>query len=388
MPSPACDRAVSDALQYGRALLKFISPNDVGSTGSHQSGYYIPIAVWNHFTPQAPEKERNHDHLVDVLWPDGRTTHSCVKWYGVRTRREYRITRFGRDFPWLTDDCIGDLLILIPVTLTSFIAHVLDLEEDIQDIQAALGLEITGSWAMYEAGKEEAPETEDECVDRRFRSFAKALADFPTTTEFSHQSLAAMQECIESFKTKSPDERILKLMEAEYRLFRLVERKLCEERISRLFKSVDDFLSTAASIMNRRKSRAGRSLENHVQYVLQDAGIPHDIRPRVDGKPDILIPGRDAYLDRKYPVSKLFMVGVKTTCKDRWRQVLNEAERIPGKHILTVQQGISRNQLDEMNRAQVTLIVPKPLHKQYPRDTAITILTVDQFVDRVKKVVL
>ena len=26
------------------------------------------------------------------------------------------------------------------------------------------------------------------------------------------------------------------------------------------------------------------------------------------------------------------MLGVKTTCKDRWRQVLSEADRIPQKH--------------------------------------------------------
>jgi uncharacterized metal-binding protein len=53
-------------------------------------------------------------------------------------------------------------------------------------------------------------------------------------------------------------------------------------------------------------------------------------------------------MDRHYPTNKLFMVGVKTTCKDRWRQVLNEAKRVKDKHILTTQQGISKRQLNDM----------------------------------------
>ena len=84
--------------------------------------------------------------------------------------------------------------------------------------------------------------------------------------------------------------------------------------------------------MNRRKSRAGRSLENHFDHLLKRAQIPHVIRPAdVDGKPDIIIPSVEAYKDNRYPNNRLFMVGVKTTCKDRWRQVLNEAKRIRGK---------------------------------------------------------
>ncbi len=81
------------------------------------------------------------------------------------------------------------------------------------------------------------------------------------------------------------------------------------------------------------------------------------------------------------------MVGVKTTCKDRWRQILNEARRIPVKHLFTIQQGISRNQLDEMHKASVALIVPKALHKQYPKGSAMTMLSVEQFVSKVRSII-
>jgi hypothetical protein len=387
MPTPYSDRATADVLKYGKALLKYISPNDVGSTGSHQAGYYLPKGAWELFSPHEPAEGENKEHFVGIEWPDGRKTESCIKWYGVRTRSEYRLTRLGRDFPWLTDDNIGDLLILIPTDSASFTAHVLDLDDDIESLLAALGIEIVGSWAAYQTGKELPTETEDECINRRFRTFSQSLSDFPATVDISLAARRALLDCIADFVSEPADDKVLALMDAEYRLFRMVERKICEPQISRLFKSVDDFLSTASSIMNRRKSRAGRSLENHVQYLLEEARIPHDIRPDVDGKPDILIPGKAAYEDRNWPDGKLIMVGVKTTCKDRWRQILNEAHRIPVKHLLTIQQGISRNQLDEMHNAHVSLIVPKALHKQYPKGSALTLLSVEQFVSHVRSVI-
>ncbi len=118
-------------------------------------------------------------------------------------------------------------------------------------------------------------------------------------------------------------------MDGEYRLFRLAERQICQREFRQLFRDVDDFLQTASSIMNRRKSRAGRALENHVEQALTDARIPHKMRPGIDGKPDVVIPSEDAYHNINYPLEKLFIVGVKTTCKDRWRQVLNEGKRVP-----------------------------------------------------------
>ena len=120
--------------------------------------------------------------------------------------------------------------------------------------------------------------------------------------------------------------------------------------------------------------------------LLKQAGIPHVIRPpQVDGKPDIVIPSVDAYNDARYPTNKLFMVGVKTTCKDRWRQVLNEAKRVKQKHIMTIQKGISKKQLNDMKGDGVQLIVPLEFHKQYPPNSDMKLLQVGEFVDLVRK---
>ena len=109
------------------------------------------------------------------------------------------------------------------------------------------------------------------------------------------------------------------------------------------------------------------------------------MRPHIDGEPDIVIPSVEAYNDASYPTKKLIVVGVKTTCKDRWRQVVNEAKRVTEKHILTIQQGISGKQLKQMHDSHVRLIVPSSLHKQYPKGSPMTILDVKGFVQEVKQ---
>lgn len=274
---------------------------------------------------------------------------------------------------------------VIPVSLQEFRAYVLDLEEDIDEIQASLGVEVIDTWGVYEFGRDDT-ETEDDCIDRHFREFAAQVDDFPAGSVFSTTTLDALRDCIAQFANRPCDDRLMTAIEAEYTLFRLVERRLCQPQIFRLFASVDDFLKTAASIMNRRKSRAGRSFENHIQAILEDEDIPFEMRPPgIDGRPDLVIPSSAAYEDQGYPIQKLFVVGLKTTCKDRWRQVLNEGRRVPNKHLITLQRGISRAQLDEMVAARVSLVVPAGLHREYPRDSAMTLQAVATFVRIVRE---
>lgn len=380
MTSTILELAIADATKHGKALLKFISPNDVGKTGSHQAGYYLPKKAARFFTPYPPEAGKNSEHPVSIYWQDGRITESMVKWYGKGTRSEYRITRFGRDFPFLSSDSIGDLLVLVPRDENTIHGYALDRDEDVDELQAALGVDVIGTWAFYDASIIPTPETEEACISRSYSEFCRVLTSFPSTSRFSEQARTAIINCIPGFLQKESDIQLIKYLESEYALFRIVERQLCGNEITRLFRNVDDFIETAAKMMNRRKSRAGRSLENHVEFILRNNNIPFDMRPEVDGKPDIVIPGKTEYNDHSYPTSKLFIVGIKTTCKDRWRQVLNEGKRVRNKYILTTQAGISANQLEEMHESRVSLIVPKPIQKQYPSGSSMELISMEKFI--------
>jgi type II restriction enzyme len=385
MASNTCNIAIENVLSHGKALLKFISPNDVGTTGSHQCGFYLPKSAWKLFTPNPPIKGQNSKSPAIIKWQDERVTQSCVTWYGEKTRSEYRLTRFGSDFPWLKEDNVGNLFVLVPTDNSNFLAFVLDLEEDIEEIQATLGIELYDNWAVYAEGVVSAKPSD--CIDRCFHAFVDSLKTFPSTMVFSQKTLEAITTCEKTFQDFIIDDQLMTLIESEYKLFRLAEQKLCKSDISRRFESVGEFLEVASTIMNRRKTRAGRSLENHVAYLLKQASIPFDLRPSIDGKvqPDILIPGKKQYIDPAYPVNKLYVIGIKRTCKDRWRQVLSEAKRIPTKHILTVQPAISVAQLKEMHEKHVNLIIPKRLQMDYPT-TVITMLDLKTFVDSVHKV--
>jgi type II restriction enzyme len=386
MPSCLIERAITDARQYGRALLKFISANDVGSTGSHQCGFYLPKAIWQHFTCNPPERGKLSKEDVKITWQDGLVTNSVITWYGQKTRSEYRLTRFGRDFPWLNEDNVGSLLILIPCGSSKFLAYVADTEDDIDDVLSAFGLSgLEAAWALYDAAAM-PPEDPDSCVKRRFSEFVAPLKnDFPSPKHFAEAAFNALAGCFSSFSAANPDTKLLQLLDYEYRLFKLAERRIYSGILTSPFQSIDHFLQIASSIMNRRKARAGASLENHVETVLKDAAIPFASHPKVDKTaPDIIIPSVEAYNDPSYPSDRLFVLALKTTCKDRWRQILNEAPRIPLKHLLTVQQGISQNQLNEISRSNVSLIVPASLHSCYPSSGRKTLLTVEGFVAKIK----
>ena len=82
-------------------------------------------------------------------------------------------------------------------------------------------------------------------------------------------------------------------------------------------------------------------------------------------KPDFIFPGISNYRDPQFPATHLTMVAAKTTCKDRWRQILNEAARIPEKHLLTLEPSISQGQTDEMKSERVQLVLPRALHETY-----------------------
>lgn len=74
------------------------------------------------------------------------------------------------------------------------------------------------------------------------------------------------------------------------------------------------------------------------------------------------------------------MLAVKTTCKDRWRQILNEADKIKQMHLFTLQEGVSLAQYREMQEAGVKLVVPSSLHKKYPEAVRKELISLGSFI--------
>ena len=81
---------------------------------------------------------------------------------------------------------------------------------------------------------------------------------------------------------------------------------------------------------------------------------------------------------------RLTLLGVKTTCKDRWRQVLLEADRVPSKHLFTLQPRISVKQTKEMRGRNLQLVVPESIHVTYAEKQKNWLWDLEQFVARLR----
>ena len=149
---------------------------------------------------------------------------------------------------------------------------------------------------------------------------------------------------------------------------------------------VDEFISFSLSVQNRRKSRAGYAVENHLHWIFSRYRLKFERNAKTENrsKPDFLFPGTREYHDSMFPMEKLSMLGVKSSCKERWRQVLAEADRIPNKHLLTLEPGISENQTTQMDYNNLKLVIPEPLHQTFTVTQQGWLMTLENFIDYIQ----
>jgi hypothetical protein len=187
-----------------------------------------------------------------------------------------------------------------------------------------------------------------------------------------------------------PDRVLTEWVSWEYRIFRTFE-KLYTKRAVEKFKDSEDVTELGKffqSFQQRRFSRAGSSFENHVETILMLHGVGFTRHAKTENKkePDFVFPGAPSYHDPKFPDADLRMLGCKTSCKDRWRQVLSEAKRISLKHLITLEPGISKDQTDEMHQDNLQLVLPKSLHSSYDDDQKKQIISFEVFLNEVKDI--
>lgn len=213
----------------------------------------------------------------------------------------------------------------------------------------------------------------DEMID-------KFSGRFPTTREFSDFARKTLPDI---HPQDGHDEVLMAWMEREEILFRTLEKHIIGERLVHGFDGdVNGFISFSLSVQNRRKSRAGLAFENHLETLFKECGIRYSRTPITEqkSKPDFIFPGEKEYHSKSFDALRLTMLGVKSSCKDRWRQVLVEADRIENKHLLTLEAAISKNQTDEMQSKKLQLVLPRSLHNTYSPDQQKWLMDVSGFI--------
>lgn len=386
--------AIADARGADVVYCKFMTPNDTGETESHQAGLHISKLAWPLVFDTPGVKGANMDRVWEVCWNGDAFTNSRAIYYGRGTRNEYRLTRVGPTFRGAGHT--GDLLVMTRRYERGRLhVWVLEDETSVEEFLGAFALSPENTNQILDVQRSlltnlTRPRPEDRL--RLVRNFLDGLVEdaFPSTEEIAAAARAIDRALHpDTDPAREPDVVLKRWADLEYGLFRAVEERVHGEQVAEGFDSLEHFVTVANSVLNRRKSRAGRSLEHHLAAIFEAAGIPFTAQPRTEGArtPDFIFPSEAAYHDARWPASRLVFLAAKTTCKDRWRQILNEADRVPHKHLFTLQQGISGAQLDEMASAGVSLVVPADNKSTFPKAHRDWILSLAQFLDLVNEVV-
>lgn len=218
---------------------------------------------------------------------------------------------------------------------------------------------------------------------------------FPHGFPKTHQLSQLARELEPASPIDEPDITLVAWMEKEEKLFRLYERKVVAESLKKGFgehgDDVDKFISFSLSVQNRRKSRVGFAFENHLRTIFSWHSLKFEmgsskLTTENRSKPDFLFPSFSAYHNPDFPDYKLKLLGAKTTCKDRWRQVLSEGKRIERKHLITLQPAISEYQLNEMVSQLLQLVVPLPIQETYLSCSKKNLQSLCEFINEIKKI--
>lgn len=377
-------KAIESVHRGKTSFCKFLSANDTGLTGGHQCGIYIPKHSYNLIFDRSGVKGENMERTVKILWQGESETESNFKYYGQKSRNEYRITKFGRGFDLLRADNTGALVVIVKLDTEDYEGWVLETEDDIDSFLEYFSLSPADTGRLIEV------QPLEERVIEEMDSFINTLEGaFPKAFDMSAAArniYTAVYDHIENIVNK-PDNQLLEWNKMEYSLFQRIEELQYGDVIRGGFSSMQDFIDTANSVLNRRKSRAGKSLEFHLEALFDGNNLFYESQVVTEEKkrPDFIFPSGKAYHDMSYPADNLIVLGAKTTCKDRWRQVINEADRVGIKYLCTLQQGISPQQLHEMKSENVVLVVPEPYIKTYPAEYRPDIYSISNFIQLVKE---
>lgn len=279
----------------------------------------------------------------------------------------------------------GALFVFTRMDDDEYTAYLLNTEDEIDAYLAALALGPQDTGRMIQRGRMPMVQSELQEIIR----FVSALgvsdgAEFPVSDDVSHAAREIQERVYDHAEQllTNPDSKLVEYKRVEYALFRELEHQAYGERIARGFADVESFVELANRVLNRRKSRVGKSLEHHLAAIFNANGLAYEPQVRTEGnkKPDFVFPSEGAYHNPSYPVSGLVVLAAKTTYKDRWRQILKEANRTKdGTHYL-IKQGNSNRQLEEMTAEHVQLVVPRQYHSAYPMPYRSTIWLLKRFI--------
>lgn len=404
-------------------LIKKLARNDSSwadsSKNGHQNGLYIPSEIRkSDFFPQLkninPKKAHIYETHFKTLWPaTGEVKNSRLAHYSNKGS-ELHFTRVPKsEFAGLTPASlmIGGVL-RDPVNDIHHWFMIIDsASEEVELLEAMFDLGVDFHYGLVNPAdalkiqKDEIEQLIDELnaaiKTGSLATFIASVAKMPTPEVLAAEAQNSFLQQhylgdLNPYQMPYPGDAIMKISrDIEYSLYKRVERRHRAAEVIRIITSngtdivsavvrgFPELDATFLSASQHRKSRAGRSFEQHISRLLRDGRITFEEQAVTGGRrPDFVLPSLMVLKTKERKFEEALVLSAKTTLRERWKQVTMEKFNC-ALFLATVDDRVSSDAIDDMSHQGIHLVVPESLKKS--KETCYTdktnVITFREFFD-------
>nr|MBH1360172.1 hypothetical protein [Stenotrophomonas maltophilia] len=387
----------------GKLFLKKLSRNDASwanEGGGHQYGFYVPRAVReSDFFPELHARE-DIPHILEAdcpsFWPQTGEVRSDsgIKYYSNKGS-ECHFTRIPAELfaglnpaSWLLGGTLeepeGDAYHwFMVIDSASTEAEML---ESRLDIQANFHFDLFDPSKFKRASaieSDEAAELISEIdaaiktgtVETLVAKYSKLPDPLVLANEARLDFLRSVRsKTFNPWDIKKPGDALMRVSrDIEFSIYRRHELRMRAVEVARVLAQHDRSATAAVrgfaslnsiflSASQQRKSRAGKSFETHLAAMLQAGGVRFEAQAILgQRRPDFVLPDQATVaLDMQRRYEDAAILSAKTTLRERWKQITHERFNC-AIFLATVDDRVSKEALADLQKAEITLVVPESL---------------------------
>lgn len=410
----------------GKLFLKKLSRNDASwanEGGGHQYGFYVPRAVRESgFFPELHARE-DIPHILEAdcpsFWPQTGEVRSDsgIKYYSNKGS-ECHFTRIPAELfaglnpaSWLLGGTLEEpegnaYHWFMVIDSASTEAEML---ESRLDIQANFHFDLLDPSKFKRASAIESDEAADLIseIDAAIRTgtietlvakYSK-LPDPPVLADEARLDFlrSVRSKTFNPWDIKKPGDALMRVSrDIEFSIYRRHELRMRAVEVARVLAQHDRSATAAVrgfaslnsiflSASQQRKSRAGKSFETHLAAMLKAGGVRFEAQAILgQRRPDFVLPDQATVaLDTQRRHEDAAILSAKTTLRERWKQITHERFNC-AIFLATVDDRVSKEALADLQKAEITLVVPESLKMKtneslYYHDT--NVISFRQFFD-------
>lgn len=387
----------------GKLFLKKLSRNDASwanDGGGHQYGFYVPRAVReSDFFPELHARE-DIPHILEAdcpsFWPQTGEVRSDsgIKYYSNKGS-ECHFTRIPAELfaglnpaSWL----LGGTLEEPEGNAYHWFMVIDSASTEAEMLESRLDIQANFHFDLFDPSKfkrasaiesDEAAELISE-IDAAIRTgtietlvakYSKLPDPLVLANEARLDFLRSMRsKTFNPWDIKKPGDALMRVSrDIEFSIYRRHELRMRAVEVARVLAQHDRSATAAVrgfaslnsiflSASQQRKSRAGKSFETHLAAMLQAGGVRFEAQAILgQRRPDFVLPDQATVaLDMQRRYEDAAILSAKTTLRERWKQITHERFNC-AIFLATVDDRVSKEALADLQKAEITLVVPESL---------------------------